>query len=170
MKTIQAALVSLAMVSWTTAGYAHCGKCEDEPKAAGDKKCPSGVCAASTEVKADVAAKPAEGKLNVAALAALLKSGTAFTVVDARSGKWDDGRRVPGAKSLNAESSEKEIATVLPDKKGLVVTYCANVKCGASPALAKHLKELGYENVVEFPEGIEGWAAAGQTVEKAKKE
>jgi rhodanese-related sulfurtransferase len=156
------------VVSLAGAGYANCGSCGDGAKAKDDKGCASGACAVSADVKKDAAAKPAEPKLGVAELATLLKAKTPLTVVDARSGKWDDGRRVPGAKNLSAASDEKDIAAALPDKKGLVVTYCANVKCGASPALAKRLKELGYENVMELPEGIEGWVAAGQAVEKVK--
>ena len=101
-------------------------------------------------------------------LAALIAAKAPMTILDARSGKYDDGKRVPGAKSLNADSTEDEIKTVLPDKSALVVTYCANLKCQASPKLADKLMKMGYMNVIEYPEGIEGWQKAGQKVETTK--
>jgi rhodanese-related sulfurtransferase len=34
--------------------------------------------------------------------------------------------------------------------------------------LAAHLKKLGYTNIMEYQEGIEGWIKAGNKVEKVK--
>lgn len=160
---------------WTVAGcqlLADCGKCGSDAKHKEDKGCADGSCAAAPakveEVKKVEAKETAIPTMKVDAVATLLKAGTPVIVLDARSGKWDDGRRVPGAKSLNAESSEKDIAAVIADKNALVITYCANTKCQASPKLARHLIGLGYKNVMEMPEGIEGWEAAGQKIEKVK--
>jgi rhodanese-related sulfurtransferase len=60
------------------------------------------------------------------------------------------------------------VAEILPDKSELVVTYCANLKCPASRMLAAHLRKLGYKNVLEYPQGIDGWVASGYKVEKDK--
>ncbi len=95
-------------------------------------------------------------------------SGVPLTILDARSGQYDDGKRIPGALSLNAESKPEEIAKVLPNKEGLIITYCANLKCPASDMLYKHLKSLGYSNLLEYPEGIQGWIEAGNPVKPAK--
>lgn len=81
-------------------------------------------------------------------------------VLDARSPKYDDGKRLPGAKLLSAAASDAEIATAVPDKQALVVTYCGSVKCPASKKLAARLNGLGYRNVTVYSEGIEGWSAA----------
>ncbi len=89
-------------------------------------------------------------------------------IFDARTGKYDTGERIPGAKSLSAESSAAEVAKAIPDKNASIVTYCANPKCPASEALAKHLKKLGYTNIMEYPEGIDGWIKAGYKVDKVK--
>lgn len=89
-------------------------------------------------------------------------------ILDARSGKWDDGRRVPGAKSLSSSSSEAEINKMLPDKKQAVVTYCSNTKCPASKMLATKLIGMGYTNVSEYAPGIKGWVEAGKPIEMAK--
>lgn len=121
-------------------------------------------CASSEEhAKAEVA------EINTAGLKALLDAGATVTVLDARSGKYDDGRRIPGAAALAADASEEDAAKAIGSKDALVVTYCANLKCPASAMLAHRLKELGYKNVIEYPYGIDGWDAAGNAVEKAKR-
>lgn len=110
-----------------------------------------------------------EAEIDTPALKALLDSGVKVSVLDARSGKYDDGRRIPGARALSAKASEAEIAADVPDKKALIVTYCSNLQCPASSMLAGKLKTLGYENVIEYPHGIAGWADAGNRVETANK-
>jgi rhodanese-related sulfurtransferase len=106
--------------------------------------------------------------ISPAGLDALVKAGTAVAIFDARSGTYDDGRRVPGAKSLTDKATAEEVAKLVPAKSALIVTYCVNPKCPASPMLAKHLRELGYTNVIEMPAGIEGWVAEGHAVETVK--
>lgn len=127
------------------------------------------VCAtAALPTQAEAKAEVAEPTIGTDALAALLRAKTPFTILDARTGKYDDGRRIPGAKSLAAGAEEPAIAATAGDKAGLIVTYCSNLKCPASKMLATRLRGLGYTNVLEYPEGIEGWAKAGQTVAKAE--
>jgi len=104
--------------------------------------------------------------ITTAGLRALLQSKVPLTILDARSGKYDDGRRIPGAKSLNADSKVSEILKILPEKESLIITYCSNLKCPASHKLFEHLKSLGYKNLLEYPEGIAGWIEAGYEVEK----
>ncbi len=95
--------------------------------------------------------------------------GKKALIFDARSGKWDDGERIPGAKSLNEKSSPEEISAAIPDKNAELVVYCSNTQCPASDRLAKHLLKHGYNNIKEYPEGIDGWRKAGKPVEKIKK-
>jgi rhodanese-related sulfurtransferase len=95
-----------------------------------------------------------------------VESGNAI-ILDARSAKYDDGERIPGAKSLTSEASAAEVAALLPDKDAEIITYCSHPKCPASQRLADHLKKLGYTHIHEYPEGIAGWKAAGGRVEKA---
>lgn len=130
--------------------------------------CPTGKCAMSGSCKSTVAVQKAQPVIGTEALATLLRAKTPAAVLDARSGKFDDGQRIPGARSLNAGSTEAEIAQVLPDKGALVVTYCAGLKCPASHQLAEKLVKLGYSNVVEYPEGIAGWLEAGNKVDKVE--
>lgn len=134
-------------------------------------------CAACLAVAAPVLAKEttaettpqAEAIINTEGLKALLDSKVPVILLDARSGKWDDGKRIPGAKSLDAAATPDQVAAVIPAKEALVVTYCSNRQCPASGKLAKHLVGLGYSNVIEFPEGIAGWIEKGHAVVDAVK-
>jgi rhodanese-related sulfurtransferase len=168
-------VVAAASVFVLAAGFAmaHCGACGMDAKKPEKKNdaCAGGVCAAGA-VKVEAARAEVKEKvptLGVEELATLIRAKTPVVILDARAGKWDDGRRIPGARSLNAGSSKEEVEAAIPDKGALVVTYCANTKCQASPKLAAHLKALGYSNVMELPEGIDGWQAAGKEVRKDAK-
>ena len=94
----------------------------------------------------------------------IVAGGAEARIIDARSAKYDDGKRIPGAIALTADASDESIAAALPDKEAQVITYCSNLKCPASEKLAKRLTALGYNNVVKYPDGIEGWSTAGQKV------
>ena len=153
-----------------------CSVCPAKKKSAEDG-CADGVCAVAgakqkgtcpVKGKCPVTDKSEKnvGIINTEALDALINAKADLIILDARSGKWDDGRRIPGAKSLNDKSSADEVKKVIPDKKSLVVTYCSNLKCPASAKLAKHLKKLGYTNILEYPQGIKGWADAGKKITK----
>ena len=96
-------------------------------------------------------------------MAAIVKAKKA-TIVDARGEKAKKAH-IPGAKALSSLSSAEEIKKALPDKNTQIVTYCTSTSCGASAALAGKLREMGYKNVREYPEGIQGWQKAGNQVE-----
>jgi len=146
----------------------------DKPCCAGKTSEAEGSCprlaSKACKMKCDKpcpAAEEREAALNTASLKKLLSSDAEVTLLDARSGKWDDGRRIPGAEQLDASASEEEVRKMLPAKDSLVVTYCANTKCNAGPKLAARLKELGYKNVIEYAAGIEGWTSEGNEIVKA---
>ena len=129
------------------------------------KGCPTGVCGLSAAPKA--AAEAEEHNLSTFQMKTAVDAGQTI-ILDARSGKYDDGYRIPGAKSLNSKSSAEEIAAVIPSKNSPVITYCSNLQCPASKMLADHLQALGYTHVKEYPEGIAGWRAAGGPVNQVK--
>ncbi|OGV47166.1 MAG: hypothetical protein A2X46_09930 [Lentisphaerae bacterium GWF2_57_35] len=99
----------------------------------------------------------------------ILDAKTPVAVVDARTAQYDDGKRISGAISLPADSSTEAIEKALPDKNQLVVTYCSNLKCPASKILSEKLIEMGYKNVLKYPDGLEGWLQAGQPAAEASK-
>lgn len=120
-------------------------------------------CSAECTIKTDnteTKAKAEKATLNTAALKTLMANNVQMIVVDARTGKYDDGRRIGNAQTLSPQATAEEIAKVIPSKDDLVVAYCSNVKCPASTYLWTHLNKMGYHNVVVYPEGIDGWMAA----------
>ena len=153
---------SAACCTAAKAAGTECKVCAAKKAAA--PACPSGVCSLSSAPKAEAAHGH---NINTFQMKANVDSGDAI-LLDARAGKYDDGYRIPGAKSLNSKSTAEDVAAVIPSKDAAIVTYCSNLQCPASKALAEHLEKLGYTNVHEYPEGIAGWRAAGGPVEKAK--
>ena len=107
--------------------------------------------------------------VTTAALKTTIDSAAEVTLVDARFGKYDDGRRIAGATQLGANATDEEIAAALPDKDASIVAYCTSTECPASGKLADRLTHLGYTKVVKYEEGIEGWVAAGNSVTQEKK-
>ena len=103
--------------------------------------------------------------INTVVLENMIESNIPMVLIDARSGKWDDKSRIPGALSLNDKSTKNEVTGKIQSKDTLVVTYCSSLKCGASNKLYIHLKKLGYKNVLEYPFGIKGWLEAGNDIE-----
>ena len=182
MKTTMALTAALAMVAggYAWAGCGSCGSHGSEGKGMQsgcgmEKQHKHGrqaeACGKDGSCKADYDAKAqhseAQAELSTPALKALVQSQTPLVLLDARSGKYDDGRRIPGAQAVHAGQSKSEIMSAAGPKDTLVVTYCSNLECPASAQLAKRLRELGYRHVLEYPHGIEGWAAAGHEVEHA---
>lgn len=136
-------------------------------------ECPDGFCGTTcpTGVRAPEAGKvqdpvPQPAEITTPVLERLLSSGVKLTLLDARTGKYDDGLRIPGARSLSPEAEEEVVKGTVSSKDDLIVTYCSNLKCQASHKLARHLAELGYRNVLIYSEGIAGWKEAGKDVVK----
>jgi len=144
----------------------------------------AGACAPSAKpAEAPPVAKPAEPAvppvvapaeqaegykhIDLAAVKVAVAEGKTV-ILDARAGKWDDGKRIPGAKQLAPEEAVAKAATMIPAKDSRVIVYCTNLHCPASKHLAEALVKLGYTGVEKYPDGIEGWIAAGNAVETAK--
>lgn len=141
-------LVALLLAGCVSSECGSCGGC-------GPGKCPK--------------VGKMEARVNTAGLKALIDCGTPLVILDARTGKYDDGVRIPGAGTLAPNATAEEVAGVIKSKDQLVVTYCSNPKCPASGKLAANLREQGYKHVVEYPFGIQGWVRAGNPTEKAGK-
>ncbi len=176
------AITVLALVG--AQAYAGCGNCKEHGKKqarsesrAAKMKCAGDQCRAETgKAKARKGHRAEKGEkeeiatINTATLKALLDTIDDVVVLDARSDKYDDGKRLPGAVQLTADSSEEQVKEVVADKDALIVAYCSNRKCPASTHLAHHLKKHGYNNVVKYPAGIEAWIAAGNSVQEVDKD
>ena len=136
---------------------------------AGGAGCGGGAAAGCGGVSACSAgpstATVAEGTIDAKALKQLIDDKEAVTIVDARTAKFDDGNRIPGAVLVPSDAGDEVITETLREKDAKIIAYCSNTKCGASKALTKRLNDLGYANVVVLPEGIAGWQEAGLPVE-----
>lgn len=106
----------------------------------------------------------AQGHIDTNALAVLIASGVPLVILDARSAKWDDGKRIATAKTLTADATDEQAMQVIPSKQSLIVVYCSNVHCSASSHLAKRLSDLGYVHVLKYEAGIQEWVNSGNPV------
>ena len=156
MKLLPTAAIAGAVTLLSIQGASACGGCGCTAKKGAPPPASAIKTAAHGYKVVDI--KAVEAAVNEKAI-----------IVDARGGKFLDERRIPGAKALSAGSTPEQIAAALPDKNAKVVAYCTNLKCPASQMLAAKLVKLGYTNVEKYPEGIDGWEAAGKTVEKVAK-
>ena len=84
-----------------------------------------------------------------------------FVLVDVLSKESFEGKHVPSSKNILVSEIEDRAEEELPDKNKLVVVYCSNTACTASPSAAAKLEEMGYTNVVDFESGLTGWQEAG---------
>jgi sulfur-carrier protein adenylyltransferase/sulfurtransferase len=75
--------------------------------------------------------------------------------------EWQEGH-IPGAKHVPRGFLESRIESVVPDKTGRVVLYCA--AGNRSVFAAKTLEELGYGNVYSLAGGFTDWKRNGYDV------
>jgi rhodanese-related sulfurtransferase len=175
MKGLLAAAVVMSVSSAFAAGTCAAAGVAKPAEAAEKKACTDCTApkelvkpAAAAEAKTEEASAKAQAEINTAGLKALISSKAPLVLLDARSGKWDDKTRIPGAVSLAPDAGDEVVAKLLPDKNALIVTYCGSLQCPASAKLAAKLKTLGYTGVVEYSAGIAGWKEAGHQVDTVK--
>ena len=109
---------------------------------------------------------PEATRIDTVTLALLMVSGVPMAIVDARGDEPDGLKRIPGAKRLSVESTASEVESAVSSKETIVVVYSSDLDCSAGAALCKHLKGLGYENVLVYPDGIPGWLAEGYPLQE----
>ena len=102
-------------------------------------------------------------------LALLMASGIPMRLLDAGSMHYANGRRIPGSKYLPINCTDSELQSVAGSRDALIVVCSNGHDYPAREALCSRLKELGYEHVVEYPDGIAGWMSAGFPVEDASE-
>lgn len=88
-----------------------------------------------------------------------------FVLIDVLSGDSFERLRIPGSVNVPVPEIEDDASKEIPSKESEVVVYCASEACRASPRAAAKLEEMGYENVVDFEDGLAGWEEAGYTFE-----
>ncbi len=96
--------------------------------------------------------------------AALAERDDVVLVETLRPEHYEQGH-LPGAVHLHPDDVERRAAEVLPARDAFVVTYCSNVACRNSAAVAAQLEKLGYTNVRRYEAGKQDWTEAGLPLE-----
>lgn len=109
------------------------------------------------------------GHVDTRGLVTLISSKVPLVILDARQGKWDDGKRIATAQTLPEGATKEQIEGLIPNKDSLIVVYCSNSQCPASNYLASQLSELGYSNILKYKEGIQEWMNSGNPVCEAHR-
>ncbi len=109
------------------------------------------------------------GHIDAKGLKDLIDTKRSMVTLDARTQEWDDGRRIPGAKSLPFDSDPGTFAQVAPDKDALIIIYCFSHQCPAGNKLAEKMVLKGYAHVLEYAGGIKEWSdEIGYPIEKGR--
>lgn len=90
-------------------------------------------------------------------------------VLDVRSARFDDRKRLPGAISVPYNTPQKNIFDKIPSKDITVVVYCGSSKCPSSQYMAERLIRMGYKSVLKYTDGISAWIAGGRLFENSKE-
>ena len=93
-----------------------------------------------------------------------LDRGERFHFIDVREDNEFAVDHAKGALHLGRGILERDIETVIPDKRAEIVLYCGG---GYRSALAaQNLKKMGYSNVASMDGGIRAWREAGYPIAK----
>ena len=100
----------------------------------------------------------------IAEVMAKLDRGARFHFIDVREDNEFATDHAKGAVHLGRGVLERDIETVVPDKRAEIVLYCGG---GFRSALAAdNLRRMGYTNVSSMDGGIRAWREAGYPIEK----
>lgn len=106
-------------------------------------------------------AKPAvprvKAEINADGLAALMRARVPLVVLDARG---PQSQYLPSAKPLAPNATAAAVRRLIARKTSLVVTYDNGAQDALSQQLAERLARDGYQNVIRFPGGVQGWVQA----------
>lgn len=93
-----------------------------------------------------------------------LDRGDPFHLIDVREDNEFAKDHAKGAAHLGRGILERDIETVIPDKRADIILYCGG---GYRSALAaESLRQMGYTNVRSMDGGIRAWREAGYPIEK----
>ena len=82
-------------------------------------------------------------------------------LVEALGGPFYASGHLPGAVNLPPHRVRARAHALLPDPQAPVVVYGASPTCGQAASVVRLLTALGYRHVARYPDGKQGWAAAG---------
>jgi rhodanese-related sulfurtransferase len=95
-----------------------------------------------------------------------LDHGDPFHLIDVREDNEFAKDHAKGAAHLGRGILERDIETVIPDKRAEIILYCGG---GYRSALAaESLRQMGYTNVRSMDGGMRAWREAGYPIEKGQ--
>ena len=78
-------------------------------------------------------------------------------------------QHIPG--SVNVPVSDEgfvnEVKKIAGSKDRMIVVYCANVDCTASPRAAEKLEDAGFGNIYDFEGGVKEWEESAGRLQRA---
>lgn len=80
------------------------------------------------------------------------------------------GEMIPGSRRVRVSEVAREVRKLGLDAHDEIVVYCSGPECPQSGAAAEKLAALGFRNVSQYEEGLQGWKEAGHPVEEATTE
>ncbi len=93
-------------------------------------------------------------QITQSAAKAIMDSGSAYILLDVRTGEEFESGHIPNAVCLPYEEIPAQAETQLPDKNALILVYCRSGR--RSKIAAQTLSDMGYTDVREFG-GILDW-------------
>lgn len=85
--------------------------------------------------------------------------GRDFVLVDARDEVQYGREHLPGA--INVPYVDIRAGAALPPRGGRIVVYCSDADCPISRYAYRNFVRLGYTDVLDMREGLQGWKAEG---------
>ena len=105
--------------------------------------------------------------INTATAKLLFDKG--FIFVDVRKQEDYERSHIPGARhlSVNSEYFTVENLRAIVKKRDTVVFYCNGIHCMGSSKASQKAAEWGWQKILYYREGIQGWEKAGYAVNQS---
>jgi len=100
--------------------------------------------------------------LSTAELQQGLDRDSGLHVLNVQTDQYFAGELIPGSRRVSLDDIGPDALDLA--KEAQIVTYCAGPACSQSAEAARKLAELGYTNVRTYPDGLQGWKAAGNKI------
>jgi rhodanese-related sulfurtransferase len=88
-----------------------------------------------------------------------------FALIDTRTQVEFSEAHIPGASLIPARVIGKKLPGLVKNKAQTVVFYCNGPNCTKTVKAAKAAAAIGYTRIVEYKEGLPGWARSGRKTE-----